>query len=277
MRQHYYPASRYTSKQDESAADGKTTTAVACYPFTTEVGPLVTLFGSAASESRQLETPIFVCRNDVVPKPSCCITIQTTDSKRENASDQWPSPGEFRIPAQRELDSDFLDSQLVNENFSLSSWLLLGCSIQSLLLLIVPASLQIYVYSFAATLLVARVVNAVLINLNVLNNPYLQDSIRRRTTALVADEAGNLNEPGQQGVTVLMLGAKSNHPYGFFAPEFLQTFAWVDKMNKEFDIVEKMPKGCEFFCACSTKLLRQHEQECGNGARSVNLLTNSID
>jgi hypothetical protein len=148
-----------------------------------------------------------------------------------------------------------LGSQLVNENFSLSTWLLLGCSIQSLIFLVVPARFQIYACSFAGTLLVSRVVTAVLINFNVINNPYLQDGIRRRTTALVPDEAGSLVEPGQQGVTVLMLGAKSNHPFGFFAPEFLQTFAWVDKMNKEFDIIEKMPKGCEFFHACQSRIL----------------------
>ena len=114
---------------------------------------------------------------------------------------------------------------------------------------------------------------AVLINFKVINNPYLQDGIQRRTTALVPDKAGNLVEPGQQGVTVLMLGAKSNHPFGFFAPEFLQTFAWVDKMNKEFDMVEKMPQGCEFFCACRFQIQLQHGREGGNDAAFTTLVS----
>ena len=188
-----------------------------------------------------------------------------------------PSNALFQVssepPAQHEIDSEFSGSQLVNENFSLSTWLLLGCSIQALLFLVVPARFQIYAYSFAGTLLLFRVLNAVLINFKVINNPYLQGGILKRTTALVADEAGSLVEPGKQGVTVLMLGAKSNHPFGFFAPEFLQTFAWVDKMNKEFDILEKMPKGCEFSCACQLKILLQHEQEYCYGAAFTTLLT----
>ena len=109
-----------------------------------------------------------------------------------------------------------------------------------------PAQFHVYVYSFAGIVLASRTVTAVLIHFKFIGNPYLQDGLTRRVTALVPDEAGNLVEPGQQGVTVLMLGAKSNHPFGFFAPEFLQTYTWVDKMNKEFDIAEKMPQGCEF-------------------------------
>jgi len=88
-----------------------------------------------------------------------------------------------------------------------------------------------------------RIVSAVLINFKFLNNPYLQGGLRRRTTALVPNDSGELAEPGQEGVTILLLGAKSNHPFGFFAPEFLQTFSWVDKMNKEFDMPDKIPKG----------------------------------
>ena len=39
-------------------------------------------------------------------------------------------------------------------------------------------------------------------------------------TAQVLDRDGDFPEPGQEKVAILLLGVKSNHPLGIFAPDF---------------------------------------------------------
>lgn len=61
---------------------------------------------------------------------------------------------------------------------------------------------------------------------------------------MVPDEDGNFRGASQEKVVILLLGAKSNHPFGFFAPEFLKTFKWMAEMNAEFD-KQAGPSGCK--------------------------------
>lgn len=96
----------------------------------------------------------------------------------------------------------------------------------------------------AATILSLRVVDALMIHFDLKRNPYLVGSIiKKRTTAVVPDMDGNLVAPGSQKVAIILLGAKSNHPFGVLAPEFLKTFKWLAEMNASFDGAR--PHGCK--------------------------------
>lgn len=98
----------------------------------------------------------------------------------------------------------------------------------------------------AAVLLLFRTVDATLINFGLKPNPFLETSFpRKRITAVVPNEAGELIAPGSEKVAVILLGAKSNSPFGALAPEFLKTFKFLAEMNASFDRADG-PGGCKF-------------------------------
>lgn len=95
--------------------------------------------------------------------------------------------------------------------------MLLGASLQAGLAILVPS---IYAFLPAVALLAFRLLDAYLISLGLKRNPYLQDVSFKRTTAMVRDKDGEFPEAGQEKITILLLGAKSNHPFGVLAPGF---------------------------------------------------------
>ena len=98
----------------------------------------------------------------------------------------------------------------------------------------------------AAVLLLFRIVDATLVHFGLKPNPFLESSFpRKRIAAVVANEEGELVAPGSERVAVILLGAKSNHPFGALAPEFLKTFGYLAKMNASFDRADG-PGGCKF-------------------------------
>ena len=62
-----------------------------------------------------------------------------------------------------------------------------------------------------------------------------------RRSVFVPDEDGNITDE-RQNVVILLLGAKSNHPFGLFAPRFMELGGWLQKMSKQFDEANP-PKG----------------------------------
>ena len=65
-----------------------------------------------------------------------------------------------------------------------------------------------------------------------------------RNTALVPDMDGQINDERNK-IVILLLGVKSNHPFGLFAPQFLKIGEWLEKMNVQFNGQngESRPKG----------------------------------
>ena len=122
--------------------------------------------------------------------------------------------------------------------------MLLGACTQACLALLVRN--KYYAFLPAGILLSFRVINALLIHFNLKKNPFLEKAIlKKRFSAVVPDTDGRIRGAGQEKVVILLLGAKSNHPFGFFAPEFLKTFKWMAEMNAEFD-KQDGPNGCKF-------------------------------
>ena len=104
---------------------------------------------------------------------------------------------------------------------------------------------RLYAILPAACLLLIRVLDATLIHLKLKPNPFLERSIlKKRMTAVVQDGNGNLVAPGSERIAIILLGAKSNHHFGFLSPKFMKTFNWLAQMNASFDQVAG-PRGCE--------------------------------
>jgi hypothetical protein len=52
---------------------------------------------------------------------------------------------------------------------------------------------------------------------------------------LSIDKSGNFTAPAEEKIAVLLLGAKSNHPFGSLAPAFLELSQHLNKMNIDLD------------------------------------------
>jgi len=119
-------------------------------------------------------------------------------------------------------------------NLHISTWLLLGGSLQSLIVLISPRLSYALVLPFA--ILVWRFADTLLITFGHRKNPYLEEAIMHRVSPQIPDEDGNFsNEGANEKVAVLHLGAKINHPLGLFAPNVKQFGDYLGDMVKLLD------------------------------------------
>jgi hypothetical protein len=84
-----------------------------------------------------------------------------------------------------------------------------------------------------------------LITYGVIPNPYLAKAIPKKSTAQVMDRNGNFPGPGKEKIAVLLLGAKSNHPLGVFAPDFGTVGNFLQKMTKELENDPTQKTGCK--------------------------------
>lgn len=111
--------------------------------------------------------------------------------------------------------------------------MLLGAFLQTLLI-ILPIS-SFYVITPTLTLLAIRLINTMLITYEVIPNPYLQSISAKKTTVQLPDLDGEFGKSGSEKIAVLLLGAKSNHPLGIFAPDFKTVGGLLSSMTKELE------------------------------------------
>lgn len=142
-------------------------------------------------------------------------------------------PSATRPKMQTDRDASILDfTKAISHNLSLPTLLGIGAVSQTLLILLLPTR---YAVLPAFLYLIFTTIDTALITYNIKPNPYLQDVQPGRRTALVPSEDGHEIVPGGQKVAVLILGAKSNHPLGIFAPQFAKTGKHLMRMTKLFD------------------------------------------
>jgi heme-degrading monooxygenase HmoA len=151
-------------------------------------------------------------------------------------------------------------SQQLSSNFTLSTLLLTGACIQVIVLSIFQNSRYVFLPAFV--LLGIKLLDALLIASDIRSNPYMKNVFLGRRSAFVPDENGQITDERQK-VVILLLGAKSNHPFGIFAPRFIKLGDWLSKMNSGFDT--DPPEG---FLG-STGWERKDE----NGAREFNFIS----
>ena len=94
------------------------------------------------------------------------------------------------------------DLAIIRNNFSLSTWLLLGAFIQSLIFAILPPRVAVLPPVCLLTLILAK---NLLITGGYLKNPYLAAAYRGKATAPLQED-----EDGGDKIAVFLLGASSN-------------------------------------------------------------------
>lgn len=114
------------------------------------------------------------------------------------------------------------------DQLTISSWLLLGASVQCSLVAIFGA--RIWIVGLPILVLVLRFVRAVLQVYGVLHNPHMDHVISGRTTCHFPSPDGSYSgSPADQSLAVLLITARSNHPFGLFAPGFRQAGEYFGK------------------------------------------------
>ncbi|KAL8767742.1 MAG: hypothetical protein Q9209_005828 [Squamulea sp. 1 TL-2023] len=114
------------------------------------------------------------------------------------------------------------DLAIIRNNFSLSTWLLLGAFLQSLVFAIVPPRVAALPTIFILVLVGAK---NLLISGGYLKNPYLGETYKGKWTAPLRED-----EKEGDKVAVFFLGASSNHPLGIFTPGFGEITPYLQSM-----------------------------------------------
>ncbi|KAH0543593.1 hypothetical protein FGG08_002154 [Glutinoglossum americanum] len=136
--------------------------------------------------------------------------------------------------------------QSIRDNFSLSTWLLLGATIQSLLFLLLPTRFSL---APAVLILTYRTADALLMASGLRKNPYLGGVIHGKFTAQIPDRQGGFSkETSNEGICIFMVGARANHPLGMFAPGFKELGDFFRGMVQQ---LEKNPEESGFLGASS--------------------------
>ena len=123
--------------------------------------------------------------------------------------------------------------QIVRDNFTIPTWLMMGALIQGLLCLLPYRNSALV--APVVLVLTYQIVRTVLISFGVLHNPYMDGVIDGRTVPVFATEKGTREKPADQGVCAIMLAVRSNSPLGMFAPGFKEVGDYFQTMSAELD------------------------------------------
>ncbi|KIW79173.1 hypothetical protein Z517_05785 [Fonsecaea pedrosoi CBS 271.37] len=140
--------------------------------------------------------------------------------KRPRAQSNWP-----------DARSRFLYA--LRENFSVSTWILLGALLQSLIVFIIP---RFYAMLPSLIVLGVRLADTMAITLGRKKNHYLDEALPYRVSPQIPDEDGTFHEEAaEEKLAVFMLGAKVNHPLGIFAPNVKTIGDYLSQMIQDLE------------------------------------------
>ncbi|EHY61277.1 hypothetical protein HRR83_008974 [Exophiala dermatitidis] len=147
-------------------------------------------------------------------------SVLPPSAERPKSQSRWPS-------ASRQF------AYALRENFSLSTWLLLGALLQSIVVFIVP---RLYATIPLILMLGARVFDAMAVTWGWKKNPMLEGALLHRVSPQIPDEDGNFHEDAaEEKVVVFLLGAKANHPLGIFSPNMNTISGFLTGMISNLD------------------------------------------
>lgn len=131
--------------------------------------------------------------------------------------------------------------RVLHSNFFIHTWILFGASLQALAVYLF--STGHYVLLISTIILLLKAIQTFLQAQGITKNPYMEGVVSGRTTALLpdpdADTAANaITTAASRKVVCFHLGAKSNHPYGYFAPQFQKLGEYLAKMIAAMDANE---------------------------------------
>lgn len=108
-------------------------------------------------------------------------------------------------------------ANLVRDNFTISTWLLMGASLQCGLIACFGA--KVWTIGLPVLVLGLRCIQTILQATGVLKNPYIYGVIPGRTTCHFPGKEGAYEgAPSNRPLAVLLISARSNHPMGILGP-----------------------------------------------------------
>ncbi|SPO24610.1 uncharacterized protein UTRI_03879 [Ustilago trichophora] len=131
---------------------------------------------------------------------------------------QTHSVGAFDRPKTKSGTSA-MSLNILRDNFTISTWLLLGASLQCGLVWVFGA--RLWIVSLPVLVLGMRCIKTILQAAGVLKNPYMEGVVPGRTTCHFPDKDGSYEgSPSNKSVAVLLISARSNHALGMLGPGF---------------------------------------------------------
>ncbi|KAJ5591625.1 uncharacterized protein N7459_001994 [Penicillium hispanicum] len=116
---------------------------------------------------------------------------------------------------------------ILKEQFSLSTWILLGAVIQGVVVLMVPL---FYAVLPAMVIISYRVVDVLLMTAGITRNRFLDGVIMGKFTGQIPNREGvYANQPSDENVVAFQLITRLNHPLGVFSPGALE----IGKLAKD--------------------------------------------
>ncbi|KAJ5554678.1 hypothetical protein N7513_004637 [Penicillium frequentans] len=120
---------------------------------------------------------------------------------------------------------------VIRDNFNLTTWLLMGASLQGLVVLVFPSSYAVLppilmlFYLFSKTILAT---------LGLIKNPGMDGVIAGKFSALLPNRNGVFSgKAADQDVALIILAARSNHPMGIFGPGYAAVDDYMKRMQTE--------------------------------------------
>lgn len=139
---------------------------------------------------------------------------------------QQHTPNQFRRSAKAASFAVFRDS------LPISTWLAIGASVNSVLVLVVGRIALL----IPAVFLIAKLFNALLIANGIKSNPAMANVISGKFSAQLPNMDGTFGpKAASQGVTVLLIGTRTNHAMGIMAPGFKELGGHMAAMQKDIN------------------------------------------
>ncbi|OKL58719.1 hypothetical protein UA08_06041 [Talaromyces atroroseus] len=131
----------------------------------------------------------------------------------------------------------------LRDQFPLSTWLLLGASLQALISILLPKT-AIYLSTCLFAILAYYLANTMLQVYGVIPNPEMARVIPGKASVQLPDLHGNMpsTEPTKESVVVMFLSSKSNHPLRMLAPGFKEVGDYFQDMMQSLDNPEGREK-----------------------------------
>ena len=123
--------------------------------------------------------------------------------------------------------------QLLRDNFTIPTWLMLGASLQGLVCLLPYRNIALV--APVVLVLSFQSVRTILMAFGLFKNSYMDGVIDGRSVPVYPNNEGQYEKPADSQVCAIMLAVRSNHPLGIFAEGYKEIGDRFASMIKELD------------------------------------------
>ncbi|KAL4891426.1 hypothetical protein BDV59DRAFT_182636 [Aspergillus ambiguus] len=131
-----------------------------------------------------------------------------------------------------DIQAKHIGHNVFRDNFSISTWMLLGAFLQGLLCSLLPLPYAVFPTIFW---LACRGLRTVLTQYGVLVNRQMENVILGKFSVQIPSRDGSLPTSESQDVAVILLGTRSNHTLGVLGPGFKEVGQYMTKMLEQLE------------------------------------------